>query len=171
MTVKEIAQQTGLTHQAVYKRLKAAGIAVAELKDSKTGRFTESGEQIVRELFNLDNNQDVNPASTDDNQVAEVARLNNQVEELTKEREELRNQVETLSKEADQHKHEVELLNQQVEALTSERDYLRDALDKSQQLQMATLASVKLLPSGEKKRRSLWDVLRGRGGKDAEQEQ
>ena len=35
MTVKEIAQQTGLTHQAVYKRLKAAGIAVAELKDSK----------------------------------------------------------------------------------------------------------------------------------------
>ena len=54
MTVKEVAQRTGLSHQAIYKRLKAKGVTLAAIKDAKTGHFTPDGERLIIELFNLD---------------------------------------------------------------------------------------------------------------------
>lgn len=51
MTIKELAQQQGVTVQAVYKRIKAAGIDISTLKDAETGRFTEEGEKIVLSLI------------------------------------------------------------------------------------------------------------------------
>ena len=143
MTVKEVAQRTGLSHQAIYKRIKAKGVALAAIKDAKTGHFTPDGERLIFELFNLENapeQAENRPEKPIDNQ---VEKLTTRVAELTTEVEKLRNQVELL---------------------TSERDNLRAVLEREQQLHAMTLT--KLLPSGEQgekgRFRAAWDVLRGR---------
>lgn len=142
MTVKEVASLTGLTHQAVYKRIKTAGFSLDELKDKSTGQFTPEGEDVLRELFNLDS---VQPELTTE--------LTTKVEELTTENERLRNQVTTLETKA--------------QALTEERDFLRVTLEHSQQLQAATLAKVPSAPALPAPRgglRGWWARLRGKDG-------
>lgn len=143
MTIKEVAQLTGLSHQAIYKKLKARGLKVETLKNKETGQLTEDGERTIRELFNLSTSAP-EPVATE-------------VEKLTTENEKLRNQVANLEK--------------RVEELTGERDFLRrtldtttEALTNAQKLQAATLAKMPLLPSGEPGRlRRAWDKIRGRG--------
>ena len=143
MTVKEVASLTGLTHQAIYKRIKTAGHKLDELKDKSTGQFTPEGEAVLRELFNLDG---VQPELTTD--------LTTKVAELTTEVEKLRNQIE--------------VLEAQARALTEERDFLRVTLEHSQQLQAATLAkvpNVPALPDGSRRGlRGWWARLRGKDG-------
>ena len=143
MTIKDVAQQTGLTHQAIYKRLKAKGVKLESIKDRKTGHFTADGEQLIIDLFNLSEAakqaSEASKTASDD----ELQSLRNQVAELTTETERLRNQAEML---------------------TSERDFLRQSLEREQQLQAMTLT--KLLPSGEQSKkgrfRAAWDALKGR---------
>ena len=141
MTIKEVAQRTGLTHQAIYKRLKAHGVKLETLKDKATGHFTPEGEAVIMELFAIDAPE--KPAEKAD--PTEVEKLRNQVAELTTEVERLRNQVATVE---------------------SERDYLRGALEREQQLQAMTLTKLPpaLPPSDEEKqrRRTWWDRIRGR---------
>lgn len=143
MTVKEVASLTGLTHQAIYKRIKTAGHKLDELKDKSTGQFTPEGEAVLRELFNLDG---VQPELTTD--------LTTKVAELTTEVEKLRNQIE--------------VLEAQARALTEERDFLRVTLEHSQHLQAATLAkvpNVPALPDGSRRGlRGWWARLRGKDG-------
>lgn len=143
MTVKDVAQRTGLTHQAIYKRLKAKGVKLEAIKDKKTGQFTPDGERLIIELFDLENAPQEAEKQPEKGNDGEIERLRNQVAELTTEAEKLRNQVETL---------------------TSERDYLRQTLEREQQLHAMTLT--KLLPSGENgekgRFRAAWDALRGR---------
>ena len=139
MTVKEVAQQTGLTNAAIYKRLKAKGIKLDTVKDKQTGQFTPDGERLIIELFRLDKPKSP-PQKAVDNQ---VEKLTTRVAELTT---------------------EVEKLTTKVEMLTSERDNLRATLEREQQLHAMTLT--KLLPSGEQSEkgrfRAAWDALRGR---------
>ena len=141
MNIKEVAQLTGLTHQAIYKRLKARGVKLETLKDKATGEFTPEGTQIIKELFSIDATEK-NDKKDDSTQ---VEKLRNQVAELTTEVEKLRNQVATVE---------------------SERDYLRGALEREQQLQAMTLTKLPpaLPPSDEEKqrRRTWWDRIRGR---------
>lgn len=140
MTIKDVAQRTNLTHQAIYKRLKSKGIKLNDIKDSKTGQFTDEGEQIVLDLFNLSETAE---QASEASKTASDDELHNCVNELTTENEKLRNQVEML---------------------TSERDFLRQSLEREQQLQAMTLT--KLLPSGDQNERgrfrAAWDALRGR---------
>ena len=143
MTVKDVAQRTGLTNAAIYKRLKAKGVKLEAVKDKKTGHFTPDGERLIIELFNLDAAPE-SPANPPQNAV------DNQVEKLTTRVAELTTEVEKLTT--------------RVELLTSERDNLRATLEREQQLHAMTLT--KLLPSGETgekgRFRAAWDVLRGR---------
>lgn len=133
MTIKDVAARTGLSHQAVYKKIKARGFSVSDLKDRATGHLTEEGERIVAELFSIqaeepagdDNSSQVDAAPTVDTEAAE---LRNEVARLTTEVEKLRNRVATLE--------------ETNTALTSERDYLRLALERSQQLQMVTASKI-----------------------------
>jgi chromosome segregation ATPase len=146
MNVKEVASLTGLTHQAIYKRIKAAGYKLDELKDKATGQFTPEGETVLREMFKLD---ELQPELT-----TEVEELTTRVAELTTEVEKLRNQVT--------------VLETQNKALTEERDFLRVTLEHSQQLQAATLAkvpSVPALPDGSRRGlRGWWARIRGKDG-------
>ena len=94
MTVKEVAQRTGLTNAAVYKRIKAKGVTLAAIKDAKTGHFTPDGERLIFELFNLDNapeQAENRPEKPVDNQ---VEKLTTRVELLTSERDNLRATLE-----------------------------------------------------------------------------
>ena len=143
MTVKEVAQRTGLTNAAIYKRIKTKGVALDAIKDKKTGHFTPDGERLIIELFNLDAAPE-SPANPPQKAV------DNQVEKLTTRVAELTTEVEKLTT--------------RVELLTSERDNLRATLEREQQLHAMTLT--KLLPSGEQgekgRFRASWDALRGR---------
>jgi len=144
MTIKEVAQRTGLTHQAIYKRLKAHGVKLETLKDKATGQFTPEGERVIMELFTIDAPE--TPEKTAD--ATEVEKLRNQVAELTTEVEKLRNQVATLE---------------------DERNYLRGALEREQQLTGMTITKIPtpppaLPPSDDEKGRlrTWWDRIRGR---------
>lgn len=133
MTIKDVAQKSGLTHQAIYKRLKSKGIKIEAIKDKKTGHFTPEGEKMMIDLFDL----------------SEAAERPSEAQETPSD--------DGLTK-------EVEKLRNQVDLLTGERDFLRQSLEREQQLHAMTLT--KLLPSGEEKEkgrfRAAWDALRGR---------
>ena len=143
MTIRDIAQRTGLTHQAIYKRIKAHGVALDTLKDKSTGQFTPEGEALILELFAL-------ASTATEADATEVARLTTQVAELTTEVEKLRNQVATLE---------------------NERDFLRVTLEREQQLHGITLTKIPTPPTALPEGRSeptrgrlkaLWDKVRGK---------
>ena len=149
MTIKEVARQAGITVQAVYKRIRASGFQLADLKDSETGQLTADGEALIMRLFAV---PEAAPAEVE----TEVKKMRSRVTELTAEVETLRSRIAAE--------------NERIAALTEERDYLRTALDNAQKLQALTLAKVPAaLPSGEKKRRGLFGLFargeRGNNGK------
>jgi len=145
MTIKEVAQRTGLTHQAIYKRLKAHGVTLESIKDKATGQLTPEGEAVIMELFAVAADAEKPDKKAD---ATEVEKLSTQVAELTTEVEKLRNQVETLE---------------------NERDFLRLTLEREQQLHGLTISKLPTPPpalppsDAEKGRlRTWWDRIRGR---------
>ena len=136
MKVKEFATQAGITHQAIYKRLKKRGISLESLTDKETGELTEEGLSLLIELYpqgkdeknSTDSTPVAQPLATSD----EVARLN---EELHRLRNQLRNSEE------------------KVAALTDERDYLRKLLDHSQEME-GLRARLDVLEAGQKAARA-----------------
>lgn len=123
MTIKEVAQQAGISHQALYKKIKSRGIKLDDLKDPVNGQLSERGEQIVRDII---------AGKTD------ATKVETEVENSSSEIEKLRNKVEQL-----------EAINSQ---LIQERDFLKTALDQSQKLQALTLARIPpALPAPEQK--------------------
>lgn len=81
MTIKQVANQYNISVQAVYKKIKAAGLALDALKDKETGELTPEGEETVLSLFNQ--------STQVENAVIEG--LKAQVNQLTTEVEYLRN--------------------------------------------------------------------------------
>ena len=149
MTIKEVAQSTGLSHQAIYKRLKARGIKLDDIRDKTTGQLTPEGGMVIAELFPVTASsipEEKKAEKPDETQVEnQVEKLRNQVAELTTEVEKLRNQVATLE---------------------NERDFLRTTLEREQQLHGIALSKLPpALPPAEEERgklRSWWDRVRGR---------
>lgn len=132
MTIKDLAALAGVSHQAVYKRLKSNGIDLAALKDPETGHFTEDGEKRLMALFAIKAEipegkpvEDPAPGSGADNACKE-----------------LRKQVETLQKEVARLSTEVEIIRASESALRDERDFLRVALENSQKLQALTASKI-----------------------------
>lgn len=133
MTIKDVAARTGLSHQAIYKRLKARGLSVSDLKDKASGQLTEEGERILAEMFSIQAEEPTvdgaqEAKSEEPRPESGSEKLRNEVARLTTEVEKLRNRVETL-----------EATNT---ALTEERDFLRLSLERSQQLQAITASKI-----------------------------
>ena len=160
MTVKEFAALVGVSHQAIYKKLKGRGVALDSLKDKETGQLTEEGEALLRSIYHI---QEEPEAQAEE--AAEVEReaappadqkpksgLRNQVAELQNEVEKLRNRVATLE--------------ERERELKEERDFLRLSLERSQQLQAMTAAKLPnpppALPSGKEPHglRAWWQRVR-----------
>lgn len=136
MTVKDVSTMTGISVQAVYKRLKAKGLNLDEIRSKETGHFSEEGEVLVKTIFNL-NSQPEQTFSTP-------------VERLKTEVEKLKTELSTA-------KTRIEVLEAQVTLLENERDHLREATDRSQLLQLETLKKIPAaLPAPEKKWRFPW---------------
>lgn len=163
MTIKEVAQLKGLSHQAIYKRLKSHGVKVEDIRDRQTGQLTPDGERIIRRLFDLDPPAE-EPIATPDkrDETTVVEGLRNQVAELT-------TTVEKLNVEVEKLRNQVASGEERISALVEERDFLRKALDQAQQLQAITLAkvpNVKSLPPADEEKgrlRGWWNRVRGRG--------
>lgn len=132
MTIKDLAALAGVSHQAVYKRLKSNGIDLAALKDPETGHFTEDGEKRIRALFAI-------KADAEAESPVEVPAPGRGADDACKE---LRNQVETLQKEVARLSTEVEIIRASEAALRDERDFLRVALENSQKLQALTASKI-----------------------------
>lgn len=128
MTIKEVAQLTGRSHQAIYKRIKANGLELKTLKDPKTGQFTADGAAAILALFDL--------ADTAPPVENEVEKLRNH---STEEVEKLRNQLNELNNQLQQQA-------DQIKALTEERDFLRVTLERSQHLEAAAIAKLPTPP-------------------------
>lgn len=121
MKISDVAKQYGVSKQAVYQRLKRAGVSVEALTDAKSREITAEGAAIILRLFNGADNDafTVNePVKAD---VDRAAQLQQQVDSLTA---------------------EVETLSQTLSDVTAERDHLRSSLtqalkavDQAQQLQ------------------------------------
>lgn len=140
MTVKEFAELVGISHQAIYKKLKGRGVALESLKDKETGQLTEEGETLLRRIYNIQEQGDEQRETTAE-EAAEVEReaappAPKQVEK------ELRNQVAELQKEVERLRNQVATLEEKQEALTDERDFLRISLERSQQLQALTASKI-----------------------------
>ena len=158
VTIKEVAQLTGLTHQAIYKKIKSKGLSIEQLKDKNTGHLTPEGEAQLRELFGID-------IETSAACPAPQPELRNREEELTTKVAELTTEVEKL-------RNQVETMKAQLSMMTEERDFLRLTLERSQHLEAAAIAKLPspppALPAGdEKKKRGLRGWLqRMRGGQN-----
>lgn len=88
MTIKEFARGKGVTAQAVYKRLRLAGVSVESLRDPSTGALTPDGLRILElecsfaskavdvnqqpEVYTEQGVVDVNHGAVDVNRAAEV---------------------------------------------------------------------------------------------------
>lgn len=156
MTVRDVIQRTGLSGAAVYKKIKAHGLRLDTMKDKATGHFTPDAEKRIIELFNLDKTEDQNQENNVDNRVENVdKKLSTEVEKLTTEVERL--------------KVEVDRLHIQVETLENERDFLRQSLDREQQLTgiaLSKVPNVPALPPGDPEKgrfRAWWDRVRKKG--------
>lgn len=127
MTVAELAQELGRSHQAIYKRIAKAGLKMADLRDSSTGQLTPQGVEAIRGLY----------ANSSGESCAKGA------QELAK----LRAEVEELRKAAADALHRAELADVKAAAAENERDYLREQLDAA--IKANALASMKRLTAPE----------------------
>ena len=135
MTVKDVSTMTGISVQAVYKRLKAKGLNLDEIRSKETGHFTEDGEALIKTIFNL----------------------NNQPEQAFSSSIDFKAELDKLKTELSTAKTRIEVLEAQVTLLENERDHLREEVSRSQLLQLETLKKIPAaLPAPEKKWRFPW---------------
>ena len=128
MTIKQYAEQMGVSPQAVYQRLKKNKVKVESLTDKGTGELTGEGTVILNKLFNPENRQ-IKPAKDE-----RIEALEQQIAEL---RAELSSKAERIKS-----------LEEQTANLKDDKEYFKQALDKAQN----NLSEIKaLLPGpGEK---------------------
>ncbi len=131
MTVAELAQELGRSHQAVYKRIAKAGLKMADLRDAATGQLTPHGVEVIRNLYA--NNSGESCAKGAQQEAQALAKLRAEVEELRKA--------------AADALHRAELADIKAAAAENERDYLREQLDAA--IKANALASMKRLTAPE----------------------
>jgi len=141
VTVKELAQQIGISPAAVYKRIKTNGIKLDTIKDPHTGELTPEGIERLRALFG-----GIQPELTTE-LTTKVERLTTELTELSTKLTALETELASTKAELDSVKAENALLREREKLLTDERDYLRKSLDQEQQLQAITLTKVPAPPA------------------------
>ena len=158
MKIRDVATMAGVSHQAVYKRLKARGLRPESITDKGTGELTAEGLAIMFEMY----------PQTKDTQPATASPQPPTGSET----------VETLRSEVQRLSNALSNAEARIVALTEERDFLRGALTHSQEME-ALRARIDVLEAsqranaaqaltdgsggGDPPRRGLLSWLRGRG--------
>jgi len=161
MTIKEFAKGQGITTQAVYQRIKAAGIDLAGIKKSNSAELTAEGLEALRNLFTK--NEGGSGAKIAEYKAA-IASLQTQVEKLKEEKAEARAELEAAKQSAEQWRQQAEQQAEAVKAAQTIAAKLQEALEREQQtaqqaqaLNMASIQAFKKPP-----RLSLWQRLTGK---------
>ncbi len=147
MTIKEIANQHGISTQAVYQRLKAAGVDLREIKRQNSAELTEEGLVIVKAIF----------ASSDKENVKKKADLKNKFKDLQEQIEKLTAENEELKKDRDGWREQAERLTAVAEAAQKLAADTQEALLRAQSINMASLQAA-AAPRGL----SFWQRLTGK---------
>lgn len=143
MTIQDVAEQYKVTPQAVYKRLKSAGIDVKTLKDGETGGLTEDSKAVFEKLFNSEG-------------LTKRGNINQQNEGLKAENETLKRLVDKLESENRE-------LKNRVDELKEDKENIRRALEQAQAVQLAL--TNRLLPEPDEQKTNkpgLWQRITGR---------
>ncbi|MGN1119528.1 MAG: hypothetical protein ACI4Q4_04165 [Oscillospiraceae bacterium] len=136
MTIKEFAKQQSISPQAVYQRLKAAGIPIDSIREGKTSELTPDGLEKLSSLF-------LKPV---ENSAKEETVSINQFKALQLENEFLKNRIEELTADRDRWAAQAEAAQQ-----------------TAQQAQALNMANLKALPAP---RQSIWERITGRRNKE-----
>lgn len=147
MTIKEFAKSQGVTTQAVYQKIKAAGIDLASIKKENTAELTAEGLEACKRLY----------LKADETIKKENTALKERLQTLEKENNAL--QMALNSKEQ-----EIAQKEQEIAKITAERDRWAGMAEaaqitaqQAQALQMASFQALKQPP-----RLSLWQRLTGK---------
>ena len=124
MTIKQYAEQKGISPQAVYQRLKKNKIKVETLTEKGTGEITGDGLIVLDKLFDPENRQ-IKPAKDE-----LIEALEAQIAEL---RAEVSTKAETIKS-----------LEKETASLKEDKEYFKQALDKAQN----NMAEIKALLPG-----------------------
>ena len=141
MTIKEFAKEKGVTLQAVYQKIKAAGLELKDIKDSETQELTQNGLNELDKLFSK--NKDI--------QSINLTALKIELEKLKAENEILKQQRNDLESQLDSWKEQTKA---QQETINGLQTALQQAQQTALQAQALNMASIKLLPPP---RKSIWD--------------
>lgn len=119
MTIKQFAKEQSISTQAVYQKMKRAGIDPASIKKEKSQELTEEGIKQLEQLFV---NKTTDVEQTTEALKVEIELLNQRLQELTADRDRW-----------------AEIAKTAQEALQREQQ----ATQQAQALQMATLQALK----------------------------
>jgi AcrR family transcriptional regulator len=157
MTIKELAQELGVSHQAVYKRLTKNGIRLDSLKNPSTGEITPDGEKTIRDMYAPQQNAETSTAEAK-HQVSTgspeaVAEVEKELHELKNKLNELNGELNALRHDLTDARHRAELAEMRATAAEGERDFLRAQLDNA--IKANALASMKRLAPPEDSQKGL----------------
>ena len=160
MTIKEFAKKRGVSTQAVYARIKAAGVELSSIKKEKSAELTEDGLKTLTEIFSS------NEGDCKGRLIAYARQIESKDIEIESLKKELEEEKANAEKWKAQVEHLTELLQQaQQTALNAQEvinklhESLQEAQKTAQQAQALQLASLKALPAP---RLTLWERLTGK---------
>ena len=138
MTIRDVAQLTGVSVTAVYKRIRARKLSLDELMDPKTKQLTEDGERAVLSLFD---GQSIQPGSKPvlnqvDNQVL------NQIDEFKTRLKTVEEENTQLKTDLAAARAEAQGLREQVVMITDRLNATQKSLDQAQALQLLAMQKI-----------------------------
>lgn len=148
MKMTELAKELGVSPQAVYKRLRAAGYDIADFKSQKTGELTIDGADRIRLMFK---------------QSAPVKKEAREVHDIEMSKEStvyLKDKVVELS-------HRVDVLEAEKKIIAEERDNWERRYDDLFKISFQMRQTIALVEPQlrQKKHRSIREVIRDMIGK------
>ena len=124
MTIKQYAEEKGISPQAVYQRLKKNKIKVESITEKGTGELTGEGTVILDKLFSTENRQ-IKPIKDE------------KIEALEKQLSEARAQLSSKDE-------LIKSLEKERDSLKEDKDYFKQALNQAQ----TNLSDIKALLPG-----------------------
>ena len=152
MTIKEFAKNQGVSSQAVYQKIKAAGIELSSIKKENSSELSEDGLKILKSIF----------TKKDEDNSRKIEELKSKLTEQQSEIEKLIAEMGELKAERDSWKEQAEKI---AEAAQKQTDNMQEALLRAQAINMASLQAAAKTP-----RLSWWQRITGKRIKAAEQE-
>ena len=155
MTIKEFANEQGITPQAVYQRLKSAGIEISALKDAETGEITPAGADTIKAIFSNTSKQD------DKENALKITRLQDELNKKAQELESFKTRVEELQQERDSWKETAKGLQDALKQAQTLAEKEQQTAQQAQALNMASIQAIQALRASpeERQRLTIWQRI------------